>query len=442
MAFGVHNNASHPIAIEFGVGALKALQIEGDNPSTIVAAARLETPDELRTNNALRFQFQVDALPKLLKGVGFHGKRAVVSIPSWATLVMHMQLQAADNAPLTSQVKAQLQVQMGYEPSQVVVRAFDVAEVNRGGTLKREVICIAAGRDIVLRQAQALRQCKLEIVGAHAEHIALLRAFDRITSRESDTNLVTLYLDIGAGSTKIAIAHGRDLVFAKTINIAGQTLDEATAKKLKCDVSQARAQRILLEQLAPFPEKAVIEPGEPRADGVALMNAGMRHAVAPETGPGEPSAPRAVTEDAEMEEAEQAVATAIAEEDDRRDSAPIPSSTPSVQISTPDRVKKELEVDLSEELDTLTDEVAMCLRYHGAVFPGKRVDRALFVGGETRHRALCEHIARTLSLPARIADPLAHLSRQDNTPTRCVDLTQAQPGWAVAYGLGLCPQDL
>ena len=99
-------------------------------------------------------------------------------------------------------------------------------------------------------------------------------------------------------------------------------------------------------------------------------------------------------------------------------------------------------VDLREPLETLTDEISMCLRYYDGLFPGRRVSRAIFVGGETRHTALCQHVAKALRLPAHVADPLARLARGGGEPLLNVALNQPQPGWAVAMGLCLSPTDL
>ena len=48
----------------------------------------------------------------------------------------------------------------------------------------------------------------------------------------------------------------------------------------------------------------------------------------------------------------------------------------------------------------------------------------------------------SLRLSARVADPLAQLARTGKEPSVGIDLSTAQPGWAVAFGLGLCPADL
>jgi Tfp pilus assembly PilM family ATPase len=76
------------------------------------------------------------------------------------------------------------------------------------------------------------------------------------------------------------------------------------------------------------------------------------------------------------------------------------------------------EANLSESLEMITDEVSMCLRYYAAQFPGKRVDRLVFVGGEARHKGLCQEIARRLKLSAQMADPMARIGRTGNEPRR------------------------
>jgi Tfp pilus assembly PilM family ATPase len=84
----------------------------------------------------------------------------------------------------------------------------------------------------------------------------------------------------------------------------------------------------------------------------------------------------------------------------------------------------------------------MCLRHHESVFPDRKINRAIFVGGEARHLGLCQHIAKALRLPAQVADPMAGVSRTGNEPTVGVDFSTPQPGWATALGLALSPTDL
>jgi Tfp pilus assembly PilM family ATPase len=98
--------------------------------------------------------------------------------------------------------------------------------------------------------------------------------------------------------------------------------------------------------------------------------------------------------------------------------------------------------DLSEPLEIIRDEIAISMRYHEALFPGKKIERAVFVGGESRQRPLCQQLARALRIPAQVADPLARVARTGKEPMTGVDLREAQPAWSVPLGLCLSKTDL
>ena len=57
-------------------------------------------------------------------------------------------------------------------------------------------------------------------------------------------------------------------------------------------------------------------------------------------------------------------------------------------------------------VEGLTGELQLCMRYYESIFPGRVVDRAMFVGGESRHIPMCQRIAQRLGVPATLGDPL------------------------------------
>jgi Tfp pilus assembly PilM family ATPase len=395
--------AHPPIAVDFGVGALKILQIAPGEPPTLIAAACLPTPDDLLGDASKRLAFQLEALPKLTRGIEFKGRRAVCSIPASVTLVKHMQLQSEPNLTLATLVEAAIPGQLGCDPGAIIHRHVEVGQIGR----KTEVICMAAARDTISRLMQGIKAAKLEPVGMHCEHHALLRAFDSITRRSEDANLMSVYLDMGAGATKVAIARGRDLVFARTIDLGGRHLDRAVAGQLKLDAAQAREYRLRMAELS--------------ADARRPAPHAVPHA-APQ--------PALTGGDGGL---------ALAE--DRRHGAPAPGLTPELNAQ-PLVAPAPAQADLHEPLEILTDEISMCLRYYESVFPDQRVGRTVFVGGEARHVGLCQHVARSLRLPAQVGDPMAGIARSGQEPTIGVDFTRPQPGWTVALGLCLSPTDL
>jgi type IV pilus assembly protein PilM len=395
------NQFGPPIAVDFGVGSLKILQIADSDTPQLIAAACVPTPDDLVDDPGRRIQFQVDALPKLMRSVGFKGRRAVCGIPAPQAFCKHMQFQGEGGTSIATMVRSALPAQIGCDPSALVYRHIDVGPVGRGN--KNEVICMAASRDLVERLMRGLKDAKLEPVGMHIEFMATLRAFDSITRRIEDARVTSLYLDIGGGSTKVTIAHGRDLVFARMVDVGGYHLDQVVARQLKLELPAARTLRLQMAELVPTPSPAPVAAAAVSADGA-------------------PGAETAVMEDRRIGEAPTGHTPDLAG-----------GSTIGFE---PGRA------DLSEPLEMLTDEISMCLRYHDSVFPDRRIDRAIFIGGEARHVGLCQHVARTLRLPAQVADPMAGVARTGKEPTIGVDFRSSQPGWAMALGLSLCPTDL
>jgi Tfp pilus assembly PilM family ATPase len=387
-----------PIAIDFGVGALKVLQLAGGEPAVLQAAACLPTPDELLADASKRLAFQIEALPALVASVEFKGKRAVCSIPAASSLVKHMQLQPESGVSIGDLVQSAIPAQLGCDPSALVFRHSVVGQVGR----KTEVICMAAARETVQRLMNAIKASKLEPVGMHSEFHATLRAFDSSTRRTEDERLTSLYLDIGAGATKVSIASGRELVFARTIELGGRHLDKAVAKQLRMDLDAAREYRLKMAEIG---RRSV------RAQSPALASAGAGG------GGGE-----------------------VAVLEDRRQGAAPAGFTP--DLTSQPAMLSAPGADLSEPLEILTDEISMCLRYHESIFPDRKVGRSIFVGGEARHLGLCQHVARTLKLPAQVGDPMASVSRSGEEPVSGVDFTKSQPGWTVALGLCLSPTDL
>ncbi|MCC5824354.1 MAG: hypothetical protein LAT64_12100 [Phycisphaerales bacterium] len=376
--------AGFPLAVEFGVGSLKVLQLApGDTPS-IAAAVQFDTPDDLLDNPAKRLSYQIDALPKLLKQGKFKTSRAVCCVPAGQMVCKHVQIVPSDEVSIEKLAAGQIGSQLNCDPAALLVRCRTVQGAKSGS--KREVICFAAARDFVARLMGALKSAKLEPVGIHNEFLADLRAIDAIAQpgqggSEAD-GAPTLVLDLGCGSTKAMIVHGTRLVFARTIELGARHMDETIAHQLRCTIPEARQVRLGMQRLTPRP--APVAAATQNSDG------------SPPT--------------------------------------PAPAAQPARPVGP--------EPDLSEPMEILADETSMCLRYHRALFPDRPVEKVVFLGGESRQRLVCEHLARSLRLAAQSVDPLARLARSGKVPCEGVDVSAPQPGWATAVGMCLSPTDL
>jgi len=419
MGISMFSTHASPIAIDFGTSSVKLLQTGMGERPNIVAAAELPIPDAIRFEQGQLLPFFAAKLPGLLTAGRFKGRRAVVAVPSSQTFIQHMQLANIDGASRDDLIKGQLHRQMGCAPDSVVVRWVDVADVHRDGQARSEVICFAIARDTVMRYVELLKKCRLNVVGVHTETLAMVRSFDHLHRRQSDVDITTLYVDLGWGGTSVAISHGKRVVFARWIQIGGRHFDQLIVAALRCDPAYARTHRLSLEG-----------PVE-RADGPRPP------ALAAQEGPAVANAAASAAEAGEaVAEAETLAAT---QTDRRMGMVPAEFCT---EVEPTDGPHKAANVDLTELLDTTADELSMCLRYHQGLFPDRSIDRTIFLGGEARQVWLCQHVVKSLRVPAQLGDPLARMSRDGTPATPGLKPDEPQPGWAVACGLSTASTDL
>lgn len=250
MFFSSLKQPTPPIAVDFGVSRLKVLQltaaVDGGEPSLLAAAMRT-TPPELADQPGARLEFQAKALGEIIRSGIFKGKRAVCSVSAAHTVVQHVQVTKQDGKPVDPQVHEELHRITGREASHFILRHTEVGEVTRGGAKRTEVICLAMPRETVIAHMKALNHARLEAVGIHAEHTALIRSLCRV-SGEGD-GAAQLLIDLGGGATKVAVSCKGVLRLAKVLPIGGRQLYRVESKAPPPPANSKSALRAQLEAL-------------------------------------------------------------------------------------------------------------------------------------------------------------------------------------------------
>lgn len=432
MGFRFFGQQASPIAIDFGSSSVKVLQTGlGDHPNLLAAAELPKPSSEAGVGDAEDFEYLAIELPRLLRNGGFKGRNVIFAVPNQTTIIQHLQLGQLEGMKQEVAVKTQLQMQMNIAPQNTVVRSIDVTDIHRDGQSKRELICIAIPRDIVMQYVGLLESMRMQVLDVQTGVQSMVRAFDHIHRRAGDENLTTMYIDIGWCNTSVAIAHGKAITFARSMQFGGIHFDRLIAKQLGCDLTTAMEHRLALQ--SPVPAHST--PSESTRAAESPVNNGT--SGPPSDGGGEGFA--RLTAAMAKERAVGEAAETTADRDRREGRAPAVLSS-EVEPGEADGDQREStidgKIDLTETLDTVTDELSMCLRYHRGLFPDRTIDRVILLGGESRQPWLCRHIVRSLRVPARLGDPLSRFVRDDQA-IESIGLAEnrAQPGWAVASGL-------
>ena len=385
MVFGLFSNRVNPIAVDIGTDTIKLLQVEPkDGQFRLVAAACEIIPEGVRGKPGERDAFAADAIHKMVND-GFKARQAVTCLPAMHMAVQHLRMAKMGHDELVKALPFEAAGKLPFDAGRAVIRHTIAGEVYQNQEALQEVIVMAAPREAVDRHLNILSKAKLEVVGIHVEPTALIECFAHLFRRKGDETVSTLFIDMGAGSTHVVIAHGKSMVFAKHIPVGGETFNKRVSEALKQDVRAARELRVRVShQESPANRlPAGVVPIGVEGNGHPLGHNGTNGAVV-------------------------------------------------VDEATVAKVKAAIE----EALETLVLDLQLCVRYYESIFPGKSVERAIFVGGESRHVALCQAVAKRLCLPATLGDPLARLVKDGQTKVK-FDMRQPQPGWAIAVGLGM-----
>jgi type IV pilus assembly protein PilM len=422
----------NPIGVDFGTDGLRMAQVEAaDGEYRLVAAASAEVPAQIRQDPTARLNFFTETVRDRLASGNFRGKRAILSLPAASCFIQHLRMPRLEEEELKKALPWEARGKLPIDPTHALLRHIVAGEVYQDSEQKNEVILMAAARELVNQLLGAAAKAKLDVVGMNVEPKALVDCFTNIYRRKSDADQTTCYVDIGCSGTRAVIARGPQILFARAIQVGGDHFNRAVASALKMSLEDAKVLRIKVCSLgAPAPVAA----------GTVAPEAQQRHAAPqqidqafPLLGAGMMKAGATATA------ASPAVARAHA-----------PAHAPAQQqVVYADPVSAELmekarqvEHACREALSKLTEELDLCRRYHESTFSTRPIDRLVFVGGEARHRNLCQQIARQMSLAAQVGDPMVRMGRTSDVGVESgIDRRQPQPSWAVAIGLSMGPSD-
>lgn len=377
----------NPIAVDIGTDSIKMLQLEPQaDQMRLIDAAVAEIPESARASLQARDEFAAEAIRSMLHQGAFKGRQIVTCLPAANMAVQHLRVAKMSDEELRKALPFEAQGKLPFDANRAVLRHLIVGEVYQDQDAKTEVILMAASRDSVERHLNLLAKCKLEVVGIHVEPSALIECFAHLFRRKGDENISTMFVDMGAGSTHVVIAHGTHMVFAKHLSVGGDVFNKKVADTIKGSSTAARELRI----------KIIAQAQSQRlpAGVVAINNGNDGHPLgaAPSNG----------------------------------------HASTLVDAETLAKIVTALE----EPIDTLVSELELCVRYYESIHTGKQIDRVIFVGGERRHVSLCQKIAQRIGLPATLGDPMARLLKDSHCHSK-VEMRVPQPGWAIAVGLGL-----
>ena len=237
-----------PIGVDLGTNSLKLAQLsETDGTYDLVAAGAVDVPPELGDNLKARMDFCEKAIRGVVRANGFRGRQCTLSVPASASFVHHVKIPKRPPEQVHEAVLGELNGKLPFPAAEAVIRHVIAGDIAGEGQPRQEVIVVAVRRATIQAQLAMARRAKLDVTGINVDSCAIVDCFARVFRRASDQNRAILFVDLGYASTQVVLSHGRRVVFARNVNIAGRTFDEAVAETLGTTPQEAHGIRRQLD---------------------------------------------------------------------------------------------------------------------------------------------------------------------------------------------------
>jgi type IV pilus assembly protein PilM len=241
-----------PIGLDIGFDSIKMLQLEALGQSlSVVAAARQQFPEEVRTQPELRLPLAVDMIRKMLRQGGFVGRDIVTSLPREIVHVKNLRLPTIPPHELAAAVEFEARNIFAFDTEKAHVDYCVAGEVRQGAEVRQELIVLAAQDGDVNDFLEQLHRSGAIVMSLDVEPFALYRTVERFIRRREDEGDVHVLVDVGARRSQVVIGRGREISFLKTIEIGSRHMLEAVSVKLGITIDEARALRRRLAEAGP-----------------------------------------------------------------------------------------------------------------------------------------------------------------------------------------------
>lgn len=238
-----------PIGIDIGSDSIKLLQlqIEGDELSVACASRETMTPvagADLQARTAVA----IEMIRRSLRENEFRGRRVIVSLPREMVHLKNMRLPVMPADDTASALQFEVKNLFPFDTDQALIHHLLAGEVRQGSEARQEIMVLAAKYAEVEQYVEQLHAGGLLLDSLDYEPCALYRSIERFMRRSSDEQDVHVMVDVGLRRSQVLIGRGREIALIKPIEIGGQMMRDAVARKVGITIEEAIALRLRLRE--------------------------------------------------------------------------------------------------------------------------------------------------------------------------------------------------
>ena len=375
-----------PIGLDIGHNSVKMIQlVRNGGQIRVIAADKVRVDPGIDGDGEERRSFVISAIKRMLAEGNFRGRSVVSCLPNDRLKITSLRLAEVEDEKIERALRKEAAQRFGLDPDKDAINYVLAGSVRQGDEIKNELILFAADNETIKSHIGMLEEAQLRPVGIDTVPCALFRSFERSLRRQEDREQTVVFVDVGSRFTTVVFGRGGEISFVKQIPIGGEKFNREIAARLGISVNEAEMLRGKL--------------------GMERSASAERGLVVPASGSTEQGSSVPILQGGQ-------------------NGVGLDASTRQVMVDAMGVVAEEL-----------AREISLCFRYYTVTFRGKRVEQAVFAGGEAYENILLNVLRRQLTVEIEVAQPLKGFDMMN------INFDSDRRGllceWAVAVGLSL-----
>lgn len=223
------------VGIDLGSNTIKIVELEKTGNLWVLAGSGVvnyprEPIESLNDEKSLAALSQV--IKKLHKEAKIASKNVAISLPENQVFTRTIRFPLLSESEIASAIKWEAEQYVPIPISEAVIQHKIIEKNEKSSPPEVIVLLVAAPLNLVQKYLHLFELAGLNVDFVETELLSLVRALAPIDQ-------TVLLLDFGNSSTDIAIAKNANLVFSRSIPVAGQALTRTLAKSLQVEEVQA-----------------------------------------------------------------------------------------------------------------------------------------------------------------------------------------------------------
>lgn len=232
------------VGLDLGSSVVKAVEISLEGPEPVVTGfARVEIPPGGNTGEAIEAVFREGR---------FKTKRVVTSVAGQNVVVRYVPMVQMSDNELKRAIRFEADKYLPFELDEVMLDCQGLstaAQANPDAEAGEDqnqmnALLAACKTETIEAQVQSVASQGLQLVAIDVDLFALANAWELCGVMPGDTDEEArgiALVDVGATRTSINVLYGGETCFSREINIGGQDMTQAVARRLSVEPFEAEA---------------------------------------------------------------------------------------------------------------------------------------------------------------------------------------------------------